>query len=208
MTSLGKWVILTRARTALGARKSFSILAVTAVAAAGLTAVAGAGTAGAAATHAGRHHHAASVAPGSGPSNDETTISQNDLRDGWDPNEPALTPAALQNGSFGQIFKTPVNGQVYGQPLVVGNTLIVATENDWVYGLNATTGAVLWKTRLATSVQGFPVSFSIDGKQYIAVTTGLGGGSPENMPNVILTEVHRPDNGQALYVFALPDGGP
>ena len=45
----------------------------------------------------------------------------------------------------------------------------------------------------------------VDGKQYIAVTTGLGGGSPENMPNVILTDVHRPDNGQAVYVFALPD---
>ena len=150
MTSLGKWVILARARTALGARKSFSVLAVTTVAAAGLTAVAAAGPAGAAATHAGRHHHAASVAPGSGPSGDETTVSQNDLRDGWDPNEPALTPAALQNGSFGQIFKTPVNGQVYGQPLVVGNTLIVATETDWVYGLDATTGAVLWKTSLGT----------------------------------------------------------
>jgi hypothetical protein len=43
----------------------------------------------------------------------------------------------------------------------------------------------------------------MDGKQYLAVTTGLGGGSPQNMPNVILTNVHRPDNGQALYVFAL-----
>jgi alcohol dehydrogenase (cytochrome c) len=66
-------------------------------------------------------------------------------------------------------------------------------------------GRILWETQLGTTVQGYPVSFSIAGKQYIAVTTGLGGGSPENMPNVILTEVHRPDNGQALYVFALPD---
>ena len=66
-------------------------------------------------------------------------------------------------------------------------------------------GKTLWETQLGTTVQGYPVSFSIDGKQYIAVTTGLGGGSPENMPNVILTDVHRPDNGQALYVFALPD---
>ena len=131
--------------------KSFSVLAVAAVAAAGLTAVAAAGPAGAVATHAGRHHHAAPVAPGSGPAGDETTVSQNDLRDGWDPSEPALTPAALQNGSFGQIFKTSVNGQVYGQPLVVGNTLVVATENDWVYGLNATTGATLWKTSLGTA---------------------------------------------------------
>ena len=39
------------------------------------------------------------------------------------------------------------------------------------------TGKILWQTRLGTSVQGYPVSFSIGGKQYIAVTTGIGGGS-------------------------------
>ncbi len=67
------------------------------------------------------------------------------------------------------------------------------------------TGAILWETRLGTSVQGFPVSFSIGGKQYIAVTTGLGGGSPRNVPQVIAPEIHYPGNGNALYVFALPD---
>jgi hypothetical protein len=145
MTSLGKWVILARVRTALGARKSFSVLLVTAMSAAGLTAVAAAGPAGAAATRTAAHHHAAAS---SGPAGDETTGSQNDLRDGWDPNEPALTQAAVGGGQFGQIFNTPVNGQVYAQPLVIGNTVIVATENDWVYGLNATTGAVQWSTSL------------------------------------------------------------
>jgi hypothetical protein len=150
MTSLGNRAIYARARSALGARKCFSGLAVTALAAAGITAVAAAGPAGAAAAHAGRHHHAAPAAPGAGPSNDETTVSQNDLRDGWDPNEPTLTAAALQNGSFGQIFKTSVDGQVYSQPLVIGNTLVVTTEKDWVYGLNATTGAILWSTQLGT----------------------------------------------------------
>jgi hypothetical protein len=147
MTSLGKWVIPARARAALGARKSFSVLAVAAVSAAGLAAVAGAGPAGAAAARAAGHHHAAAR---SGPAGDETTVSQDNLRDGWDPNEPTLTPAAVSGGSFGQIFSTAVNGQVYSQPLVVGSTLIVSTENDWVYGLNATTGAVLWKTSLGT----------------------------------------------------------
>jgi alcohol dehydrogenase (cytochrome c) len=72
--------------------------------------------------------------------------------------------------------------------------------------VDATSGKILWETQLGTTVQGYPVSFSIDGTQYIAVTTGLGGGSPENMPNVILTDVHRPDSGQQLYVFALPHG--
>jgi hypothetical protein len=116
---------------------------VTAVSVAGLTAVAGRAPAGAVAT-------ANSALAQAGPSNDEGTISQDNLRTGWDPNEPTLTPAVVAGGTFGQVFSTAVNGQVYAQPLVIGNTVIVATENDWVYGLDATTGAVLWKTSLGT----------------------------------------------------------
>ncbi|MBI1874100.1 MAG: PQQ-binding-like beta-propeller repeat protein, partial [Acidobacteria bacterium] len=67
------------------------------------------------------------------------------------------------------------------------------------------TGETLWKVRLGTSVQGFPVSFAIDGKQYVAVATGLGGGSPRNVPRSISPDVHHPSSGNALYVFTLPD---
>ena len=67
------------------------------------------------------------------------------------------------------------------------------------------TGEVLWETRLATSVQGFPLSFSVDGRQYIAVSTGVGGGSPRNVPALIAAEIRHPANGNGLYVFALPD---
>jgi alcohol dehydrogenase (cytochrome c) len=42
-------------------------------------------------------------------------------------------------------------------------------------------------------------------KQYIAVTTGLNGGSPRQVPAVVVPDVHHPANGNALYVFALPD---
>jgi alcohol dehydrogenase (cytochrome c) len=63
---------------------------------------------------------------------------------------------------------------------------------------------LLWQTRLGTSVQGHPVSFAVGGKQYIAVTTGLGGGSPRDVPHVIAPEIHHPGNGNALYVFELP----
>jgi alcohol dehydrogenase (cytochrome c) len=66
------------------------------------------------------------------------------------------------------------------------------------------TGKVLWQARLGTSVQGFPISFSVGGKQYIAVPTGLGGGSPRNVPRTIAPDVKHPLNGNALYVFALP----
>jgi PQQ-dependent dehydrogenase (methanol/ethanol family) len=65
------------------------------------------------------------------------------------------------------------------------------------------TGEMAWETRLGTSVQGFPVSFAIGDKQYIAVTTGLGGGSPRNVPRTIAPEIKPPNSGAALYVFEL-----
>ena len=66
------------------------------------------------------------------------------------------------------------------------------------------TGKTLWDTRLGTGVQGFPVTFSVGGEQFVAVTTGTQGGSPVQKPAAMLQEVHRPQSGQAVYVFALP----
>ncbi len=71
-------------------------------------------------------------------------------------------------------------------------------------GVDVRDGSVVFETRLATSVQGFPISFAVDGKQYIAVATGLGGGSPRGVPATITPELRPPNRGQALYVFALP----
>ncbi len=81
---------------------------------------------------------------------DDTTASLNNLRTGWDPNEPGLSPSVVSGPNFGKVFSTSVNGQVYAQPLVVGSTVVVATENDYVYGLNAASGAVKWQVRLGT----------------------------------------------------------
>ena len=67
------------------------------------------------------------------------------------------------------------------------------------------TGETLWQTRLATSAQGSPVTFTAGGRQYIAVTSGLGGGSPRNVPRTITPDVRHPQSGNALYVFALPE---
>src|ERR1700687_4018814 len=42
------------------------------------------------------------------------------------------------------------DGNIYGQPVVVGSQVIVATENNTVYSLNPVNGAVQWSTHLAT----------------------------------------------------------
>ncbi|HEX6451495.1 MAG TPA: choice-of-anchor D domain-containing protein, partial [Trebonia sp.] len=79
---------------------------------------------------------------------DEPTGSADQQRDGWDSNEPNLSPAVVGSGTFGQLFSTAVNGQVYAQPLAVGGSVIVATENNWLYSLNDETGAVNWSLSL------------------------------------------------------------
>ena len=67
------------------------------------------------------------------------------------------------------------------------------------------TGRILWETRLGTSVQGYPVSFTAGGKQYVAVSTGIGGGSPRLVPRLLSPEIKHPATGNAMYVFELPD---
>ena len=96
------------------------------------------------------------------------------------------------------------------------HTGTISTGGDLVFfgdldrrfkALDANTGELLWETRLGTSVQGHPVTFAIDGKQYIAVTTAMGarGVSPRTVPSVIAPDIRHPARGNALYVFSLPD---
>ena len=81
---------------------------------------------------------------------EEDTISQNNGRTGWDPSATGLSPAQVSGSGFGALpgFPVQLNGQIYAQPLVVGNTVIVATENDMVYGINGSTGHVDWSRSL------------------------------------------------------------
>jgi alcohol dehydrogenase (cytochrome c) len=87
-----------------------------------------------------------------------------------------------------------------------GNVAFVGDFDRTFHAFDTKTGKQLWTTRLATTVQGHIASFAVNGKQYIAVMTGLGGGSPEEKPTFMLSqEVTRPAHGTAIYVFGLPD---
>jgi outer membrane protein assembly factor BamB len=57
-------------------------------------------------------------------------------------------------GVVGQSWRTAVDGAVYAQPLIVGSEVIVATENDTVYALSESSGAVVWSRHLASPVTG------------------------------------------------------
>lgn len=76
------------------------------------------------------------------------TRDGDDLRTGWYPDQSSLTPQLVSGGTFGQLWSATVDGQVYAQPLLANGTLLVATENNKVYGLNPATGAAKWAAPL------------------------------------------------------------
>ena len=75
-----------------------------------------------------------------------TTYRRDAIRGGVDPD--STSPVAPT-----QAWQTPaLDGDIYGQPLVYGSRVYVATENDTVYALDSSTGAVVWHQHLATAV--------------------------------------------------------
>lgn len=84
----------------------------------------------------------------------------------------------------------------------------LAVMGDWdrhLYVYDARDGEILWQTRLPTAVQGFPITYAVDGKQYLAVPVGTGGASWNNLvPRELTPEKRHPPTGNAVFVFALP----
>jgi PQQ-dependent dehydrogenase (methanol/ethanol family) len=91
-----------------------------------------------------------------------------------------------------------------------GTLSVVATGGGLIFGgddagrfraFDDKTGKILWETNLNSPVSGFPISFAVGGKQYVAVTTG---------PSLVassalrLTPELRPGNAAGVFVFALP----
>lgn len=79
-----------------------------------------------------------------------TTDAGGNFRTGWYPNEPSISPenVSTSTGSFGRLWKAPVDGPVYAQPLLDDHTLLVATEADALYGLNPETGSKIWSEKV------------------------------------------------------------
>ena len=75
--------------------------------------------------------------------------------------------------------------------LTTAGGLVVTADGDrYLYINDVETGDVLFRTRMPSPVQGFPITYAVDGRQYLAIP--VGGGRVPGAPN-------------AMYVFALPD---
>ncbi len=111
---------------------------------------------------------------------------------GWYPNEPLLSPAHVTDGDFGEIFDTQLDGQVYAQPLVDQPIVLTVTENDYAYGLNSATGAIVWQHSYGTPAD--PLA-------------NIGCGDVGSDLGITGTPVIDPSTGIAYFVAAEEVGG-
>ena len=84
-----------------------------------------------------------------------------------------------------------------------GGLVFGGTADRQFFALHSETGKLLWQTRLNGDVSGAPVTYTIDGKQYIAV--GSGGRAAPTTTLGRLVGVDVPQGSGVVWVFALPD---
>jgi len=92
-----------------------------------------------------------------------------------------------------------------------GTTSLVTTGGGLVFGgdvngrfraFDQETGEVLWEINLGSPVSGFPITFAVDGRQYVVASTGTAANSGINLR---MTPELQPSQGNNLFIFALPE---
>ena len=87
-----------------------------------------------------------------------------------------------------------------GSVLSTGGGLVFVTDDARRFrAFDADTGEILWEQILNSSAGGYPVSYNVDGVQYIAIAAG-GGVNYRS----ITQEIRQRSQGNTLFVFRLP----
>jgi alcohol dehydrogenase (cytochrome c) len=87
-----------------------------------------------------------------------------------------------------------------------GGVVFGGTADRQLFALHSETGELLWQTRLNGDVSGAPITYEIDGKQYLAVAAGGRIGPTTTLGRLVGVDV-APGTG-TVWVFALPDSAP
>jgi PQQ-dependent dehydrogenase (methanol/ethanol family) len=124
--------------------------------------------------------------------------------------QPEIAPGSNNVGTVHAIsVETGTTTWKYEQR--AGTTSLITTGSGLIFvgdlngrfrALDQNTGNVLWETNLGSSVTGYPITYAVGGKQYVAVSTGTSlatGGVARLTPEL------RPSGGNNIFVFALPN---
>lgn len=85
-----------------------------------------------------------------------------------------------------------------------GGLVFSGSWDRFIRAFDDQTGKLLWQVRTSNAVNSFPITYSVNGKQYVAVSVGNGSSHARSLAT-LTPEIRNPDGGSSLWVFALPD---
>ncbi len=89
---------------------------------------------------------------------------------------------------------------VGGALATAGGLVFTGNQQGYALALDDTTGDLLWKFQTGSTVRGQPITYKVNGRQYVAIPSGAGG-----LVVSIVGENPNVSRGSALFVFALPE---
>ena len=108
-----------------------------------------------------------------------------------------------------RVWTTTFESQNWGPVLATAGELVFmgGTNDRYFRAFDANTGEILWQQRTNSGITGVPVTYTLDGKQYVAVQSGWGVDAEreQNLLNMVKGENHYVPQGGVIWVFALPD---
>jgi alcohol dehydrogenase (cytochrome c) len=119
---------------------------------------------------------------------------------------PEIAPGTDQVGSV-QAISAETGRVVWNYQQRAATMALAATGGGLVFGgdvngrfraFDDRTGEILWEINLGSPVSGFPITYAVDGRQYVAISTGFGR-------FLDLTPELRPSANNNLFIFALPE---
>ena len=128
-----------------------------------------------------------------------------------------LTPPPNADGKFGRLEAIDLNTRkpvwtvrqragMTSSVLGLSTGVVFAGSMDrFFHAYDAKTGKVLWETRLAASPNSSPITYEVNGEQYVAVVAG-GGGAFDGAARPFTPEIDAPAPGVSVVVFKLPKG--
>jgi alcohol dehydrogenase (cytochrome c) len=128
----------------------------------------------------------------------------------------ALRPRPDSDGKYGRVHAIDIQTKKtlwMARQRAPMSTGVLATAGGVVFagaidrGFSAyddATGRELWHTRLNDVPSSAPITYLVNGRQYIALVTGNGGAQAATFPALVPEIKNPPDRGATLWVFELP----
>jgi len=129
---------------------------------------------------------------------------------------PTLRPRLDSDGQYGRVQATNLETrktvwiqrqrapETSGILATAGGLVFSGSIDRWFSARNDSTGAELWHVRLNDVPGSAPISFAVNGKQYIALTVGNGSAHASTWPSLVPEIQNPPGRGGTVWVFELP----